>query len=57
MFHQRFLMFHQCFLMFHPRFFYVSYKLKEPIFRRFTWFKARFFLTSSTCHPKIISKQ
>ncbi len=57
MFHQRFLMFHQRFLMFHPRFFYVSYKLKEPIFRRFTWFKARFFLTSSTCHPKIISKQ
>lgn len=24
-------------------FFYVSYKQKEPIFRRFTWFKARFF--------------
>ena len=24
-------------------FFYVSYKQKELIFRRFTWFKARFF--------------
>lgn len=36
-------MFHQRFLMFHPRFFYVSYKQKEPIFRRLTWFKARFF--------------
>ena len=24
-------------------FFYVSYKQKEPIFRRFTWLKARFF--------------
>lgn len=38
-----FLMFHQRFLNVSSAFFYVSYKLKEPIFRRFTWFNARFF--------------
>lgn len=37
------LIFINVFLNVSSAFFYVSYKLKEPIFRRFTWFKARFF--------------